>query len=292
MRILLLGKEGQLGGELNRILSSWADVNVLGQDDFELADFDGLAGIVRRIQPDVIVNAAAYTNVDQAESEPDVANAVNGIAPGILAKEARSIGAVLIHYSTDFVFDGSKKTPYTESDTPNPINAYGISKLIGENEIFRQGEAFLIFRTSWVYGLESNNFVTKILNWSRSQKEMRVVDDQIGSPSWTRMLAQVTSEILSKGAEDIHAFCKAHAGLYHLAGTGAASRYDWAKDILDLDPHKEDQAVDKIIPARSAEYPAPAVRPAYSALDSTHIQQTFGIQLQTWREYLRQAMLV
>lgn len=292
MRILLLGKNGQLGRELTKTLSSWNDVVSLGHADLDLTKADELRGAARYAQPAVIINAAAYTNVDRAESETELAVAVNGIAPGLLAEEARSLGAILIHYSTDFVFDGATNAPYVESDSPNPINAYGKSKLVGENAIRNIGDAFFIFRTSWVYGLDGNNFVTKALKWSRSQREMRVVDDQVGSPSWTRMLAQGTSEILAKGAGDIYAFCKAHTGVYHLAGTGAVSRHAWAKEILALDPHPEEQFVEKILSARSDAYPTPAVRPSYSALDSTRIQQEFGIRLQTWREYLRQAMLV
>lgn len=289
-RILLLGKDGQLGRELERALSSWDEVISLGYGDLDLTKTEELRAVVKRIQPTVIVNAAAYTAVDRAESETEFAMAVNGTAPGILAEEARPLDATLIHYSTDFVFDGAKGSPYTESDSPHPLTAYGKSKLMGENAICNAGCAFFVFRTSWVYGLESDNFVTKVLKWSRAQQEMRVVNDQVGSPTWIRALAQVTSDILSKGAEDIYAFSKAHVGIYHLAGIGAVSRYDWAKEILSLDPHREEQVVERLLPARSDEYPTPAVRPAYSALDSTRVQQTFRIQLQTWREYLHQAM--
>jgi len=290
IRLLLLGKNGQVGEELNRSLAPLGEVFAYGDGEFDLTQIDQMLEIVQDIKPNVIVNAAAYTAVDQAEVYPEIAMAANGTAPGALAEKARSMHIVLIHYSTDFVFDGRKGEPYNEADQPNPLSLYGKSKLAGERAIQDIGDSYLILRTSWVYSIGHDNFVTKVLKWSRTQQEMRVVNDQVGSPTWTRALAQVTSDILSKGTEDIYTFCKAHAGIYHLAGIGAVSRYDWAKEILSLDPHRKEQVVERLLPARSGEYPTPAYRPAYSALDSTRVQQTFRIQLQTWREYLNQAM--
>jgi dTDP-4-dehydrorhamnose reductase len=290
MRILLLGKNGQLGRELLSILSAWNKVTASDIDDLDLTEAARVRAKIREARPSVIINAAAYTDVDGAESHPELANIVNRDVPAMLAEEARSRDAAFIHYSTDFVFDGSKGSPYTEQDSPNPINVYGKSKLLGEEAVRKLGGAFFIFRTSWVYGLQSNSFVTKALKWSRVQREMRVVDDQIGSPTWTRALAQATSDILAKGADDILAFSTVHAGLYHLAGLGAVSRYDWAKEILALDPRPQEQTVERLLPARSADFPAPATRPPYSALDSTHVQRKFGIHLSTWQEQLREAM--
>jgi dTDP-4-dehydrorhamnose reductase len=196
MRILLTGKNGQVGAELQRALPVLGEVIALGRQDLDLASPDVLRRTVRDTKPDVIVNAAAYTAVDRAESEPELAAAVNGNAPGILAEEAQRSGAFLVHYSTDYVFDGTKDTPYTEDDTPNPLNAYGRSKLAGENAIRASGVSHYIFRTSWVYAAHGHNFLNTILRLARERRELKIVDDQTGAPTWARTIADITTQAL------------------------------------------------------------------------------------------------
>lgn len=290
MRILLLGGNGQLGWELRRTLAPLGEVIALDTPEFDLSEEDQVRQRVRQTQPQFIVNAAAYTAVDQAESEPDLATKVNAHAPGILAEEAKSIGAALVHYSTDYVFDGTKGSPYQESDTPNPLNVYGRSKLEGERAIQQVGGTYLVLRTSWVYSLRRNSFVTKILQWARERTILRVVEDQISNPTWARMLAEVTAQVLAvanvQGIEWLGERC----GLYHLAGDGYASRLEWAQAVLRYDPQKAEQKVKEVLPARTDEFPTPAQRPLYSALDCTRFYQTFGLCLPPWEEALKMAM--
>jgi len=201
MRILPLGENGQVGWELLRTLAPLGEVVAMGRAEADLSRPEQLRSVVRNVHPRVIVNAAAYTDVDRAESEPELAMAVNGNAPGILAEEAERNGAGLVHYSTDYVFDGEKREPYVETDLPNPINVYGRTKLAGEEAISRVGGAHLILRTSWVYSLCGGGFVTRVLRWAREKEVLRIVDDQVGSPAWARMLAEVTGLVLARGFE-------------------------------------------------------------------------------------------
>ena len=293
MNLLLLGKNGQLGWELQRCLQPLGRVAAFDTPKVDLADAAGLRKIVRECHPDCIVNAAAYTGVDKAESEPELAEAINGHAPGVLAEEARKLRAVLIHYSTDYVFDGKKGAPYIESDLPNPLNIYGASKLHGEQAIQQAGGEYLILRTSWVYtrrtgagDLRQGGFVNQVLDWARQLDRLRVVTDQVGNPTWSRMLAESTAQLLARGAVPI----REHTGLYHLAGSGLASRYDWAKLILELDPDKSQQRVKEIAPALTADFPTPAQRPLFSALDCSHFSATFGLQLPDWKAALQLAL--
>ncbi|MCJ7724013.1 MAG: dTDP-4-dehydrorhamnose reductase [Anaerolineales bacterium] len=289
IRFLLFGKDGQVGEELNRYLAPLGELFAYGDGEFDLTQIDQMMNIVNEIKPNVIVNAAAYTAVDQAEVFPEIAMTANGIAPGALAEKARAMHIVLIHYSTDFVFDGKKAKPYNESDEPNPLSSYGKSKLVGERSIQDIGDSFLILRTSWVYSMGHDNFVTKVLKWSRTQKEIHVVDDQIGSPTWARTLAKTTTSILESN-QDVYNFIKERSGIYHLAGEGAASRYDWANAILQFNPHQEERVVQELVRDKSSNFPTPAIRPTFSALDSTRIKKTFGIKLLGWKKYLYQAM--
>lgn len=289
MRILLLGKNGQLGWELLRSLSPLGKVLALDYPEIDLAKDDFIA-VTHAYQPQVIINATAYTAVDRAESEPEVAMAVNARAPGILAEQALKLGAALIHYSTDYVFDGAKGSDYTETDAPNPLGAYGRSKLEGELAIQQVGGAHLILRTSWVYSLRRESFVTKVLEWARQQTTLRVVSDQVGNPTWARMLAEISAQMLAKGNQDIAGWAGEHSGVYHLAGSDRASRLEWAQAILQLDPRKAEQRVQEILPARSADFPTPARRPLHSALNCDKFTHTFGLQLPPWRETLQLAM--
>jgi dTDP-4-dehydrorhamnose reductase len=203
MRILLLGKNGQLGWELHRTLQPLGKVFAVDYPEIDLTSPDSICKTVREYQPELIINAAAYTDVDRAESETEIAVAVNGRAPGLLAEQAQTICAGLIHFSTDYVFDGKKGSPYIETDTPNPINVYGRSKLEGEQSVSQVNGSYLILRTSWVYSLRRESFVTKVLRWSREKQTLRIVSDQIGSPTWARMLGEITAQMLAKAGGDV-----------------------------------------------------------------------------------------
>ena len=286
MKILLLGNTGQVGWELNRTLLTLGELTALDYPQVNMADSESISAVVRETQPNIIVNATAYTNVDKAESEPELAMAINGTGPGILAREAKKIGAALIHYSTDFVFDGEKGTPYTEADIPNPINMYGKTKLAGEKAIQQEGGAFLILRTAWVYSLRRPCFVTKVLQWARTREVLRIVDDQIGSPTWARTLAEATAQVIAQGRREPVEYIKEKAGLYHLAGGGSCSRYEWAKVILDLDPHKEERVVNELLSTKSGEFITPAMRPANTALECEKAISLLNLSVQNFIKYL------
>ena len=288
-RILLLGRDGQVGWELNRLLAPLGELTAPGRTQLDLTDLAALTGLVRGIQPDWIVNAAAYTDIDQAEAEPDLARQINARAPGALAAEANRLGACLLHFSTDYVFDGSQDKPYVEADAPNPLNAYGRTKLEGERAISQAGGRYFILRTSWVYSLRRQSFVTKVLAWADHQETLRIVDDQWGSPTWCRTLAEASVHLLRSGDEQGGDWRRAQAGLYHVACRGVASRFEWARAVLDLAGPKSRPEVS---PAASAEFPAAAIRPRYSALDSSRFESTFDFRLPDWRQALEAALLI
>jgi dTDP-4-dehydrorhamnose reductase len=290
MKILLLGNTGQLGWELERALATLGELYALDYPDLNLVDKDGTVSLIRDYQPQVIVNATAYTAVDKAEHERELADAINARGPGILAEEARSLGAALIHFSTDYVFDGAKGEPYIETDEPCPLGVYAESKLAGERAVQATGGEYLIFRTSWVYSLRRDSFVTKVLQWSRKQRSLKLVTDQISNPTWCRMLAEASAQILAMAAGDPAGWFGEHKGLYHLAGWGYASRLEWGKEILFLDRNKTEQVVEEVLPARTAEFPTPAARPLFSALNCDRFLTTFGLRLPDWQEALRLAM--
>lgn len=289
-KILQIGTKGQLGWELLCTCAPLGDLVALDYPDVDLSDFVGLRELVSTVKPAIILNAAAYTNVDKAESEPEKARAINAIGPGVLAEEAKKINAVLVHYSTDYVFDGTKNSPYVETDTPNPLSVYGHTKLEGEQAIAASGCANLVLRTSWVYSMRLGGFVTKVLQWARTQEIMRVVDDQISSPTSARMLAEVTALILAQGRDDVVGYLKEKGGLYHCAGGGSCSRYEWAKAILELDLQKEEQIVKQLLPTKSNKFPTPARRPMVSLLKSDHLNCAFSLNLAPWLSGLRLVM--
>jgi dTDP-4-dehydrorhamnose reductase len=289
-RILLLGKNGQVGWELERTLAPLGAVKAVDLPEVDLADAGGVRRLVRETRPEIIVNAAAYTAVDRAESEPELAMAVNGIAPGVLAEEAKALGAFLVHFSTDYVFDGEKRELYVETDSPNPLNVYGATKLAGDEAIRDVGGAYLILRTSWVYSMRGDGFVTKVLRWAREEEVLRVVEDQVGSPTWARMLAEVTAQALARNNGDSCDRLETRKGLYHLGGDGAASRYEWAQAILECDPHPEEQKSSGLLPSWTDEFPTPAKRPAFSALDCRRFAAAFNLSLPPWRESLWMAL--
>jgi dTDP-4-dehydrorhamnose reductase len=290
MKILLLGKYGQLGWELQRALATLGEVTALDYPEIDLAHAEQLRPIIRKAKSHIIVNATAYTAVDKAESEPNIAHAINAHAVGVMAEESRGLGASLVHYSTDYVFDGKKGGAYTESDPAAPLGVYGQSKLAGELAIQAVGGAFLILRTSWVYSMRRDSFVSKVLEWSRTQTTMRVVEDQVSNPTWCRMLAEITSQLLAMAGEHSSAWLKERSGIYHLAGWGYASRFEWAQAILANDPKREEQAIQELQPALTSEFPTPAQRPLFSALNCDRFFDTFGLKLPAWQDALRLAM--
>lgn len=275
--ILLTGQNGQLGWELQRALAPLGKVLGIDRAALDLADAAAIRKLVREIRPDIIVNAAAYTAVDQAEKDTDLAMAINGQAPGVMAEEARKLGALLVHYSTDYVFDGTKDSPYTEQDAPNPINAYGRSKLAGELAIRATDCRFLVFRTSWVYGLRGKNFLRTILRLAEEREELHIVADQIGAPTWSRMIAEATAQALSHRT--------APEGLFHLTCAGAISWHGFAQAILELTRHMRTR--DPLLsPIPSSDYPQPAARPRNSRLACDHLAQAVALSLPDWREAL------
>ena len=286
MKILLFGATGQLGTELRSTLAPLGELASFGVQTLNLENAKAIRETVRAIRPDVLVNASAYTAVDQAESEPEKAYRVNADAPGLLAAETARLDALLIHYSTDYVFDGSKGSPYVEADLPNPLSTYGKSKLAGEQAIQAGHARHLLLRTSWVYSLNRNSFVNKVLEWARRQEVLNVVSDQISNPTWARTLAQVTAHLLEKGTD----YLKERRGLYHVSGSGYISRFDWARKIVELDPRKGEQKVREIRPALTSDFPTPAQRPLFSALDCSLVQSTFEFTLPRWEDDLLLAM--
>jgi dTDP-4-dehydrorhamnose reductase len=288
-KILQIGTRGQVGWELLRTCAPLGEVVALDYPEVDLSDFAGLRRLVQEVKPNIILNAAAYTNVDKAESEPEKARAINAIGPGVLAEEAKKIDAVLVHYSTDYIFDGTKGSPYVETDTPNPLSVYGWTKLEGEQAIAGSGCVNLVLRTSWVYSMRQGGFVTKVMQWARAQEVMRVVDDQISSPTSARILAEVTALILAQGRDDVVGYLGEKGGLYHCAGGGSCSRYEWAKAILELDPHKEEQVVKELLPVRSDDFAVPANRPMVSVLNGSKILN-LAIRLECWQESLAALM--
>jgi len=290
MRILLLGKNGQLGWELRRCLAPLGDVTAWDLEELDLTHLEEIRPAVRQAAPQVIINASAYTAVDKAEQEPDIANLMNAKAPACLAQEAKALGSWFLHYSTDYVFDGEKGSPYVEEDTPNPINVYGQTKLEGERAVIAVDCLSLILRTSWVYSLRQQSFVTKVLQWARQQETMRVVDDQIGSPTWARMLAQITAALLAKGQALGEDWLAERRGVYHLAGSGAVGRYEWAKEILRLDPIGDEQIVEQVLAVGSDDFPTLAKRPPFTALNCDRFKQAFGFRMPDWQLVLKLAI--
>lgn len=286
MKILLFGKNGQLGWEAHRTLSPLGEVYAFDSSGLNLIHFNKLRETIRHIKPDVIINASAYTDVDRAETEPELAMAVNAKAPSIMAEEAHALRSVLIHYSTDYVFDGKKGSPYIETDGANPLNVYGQSKLAGEQAICQVGGGYVILRTSWVYSLRGNGFVNKVLSWSRKQDTLKIVTDQVGSPTWAHMLGEITALLIGRGSGYLHE----RTGIYHVAGSGGVSRFEWAKEILNLDPNKSEQIVREVVPAFTADFPTPAQRPLFSALGCLNFERVFGLEIASWEKYLKLAM--
>ena len=289
-RILLLGCVGQLGWEAQRALSTLGELVCRDYPQVDFAHPETLPALLAEVRPQVILNAVAYTAVDRAENEPALARAINATAPGVLAEPARQQRAALIHISTDYVFDGSQNSPYREDDPPHPINTYGQTKLEGEQLVAQAGGAAVTLRTSWVYTLRRDSFATKVLEWSRKQPVLKVVTDQVGSPTWARLLAEITAQLVAAAGDQSYDWFSQHAGLYHLAGEGACSRFEFARAVLDNDPKKHEQVTERMEPALTADFPTPAARPLYSALDCSRFAAEFNLRLPPWQAALRLAM--
>ncbi len=286
--ILLIGASGQIGRELALTLSPLGPVRAPGRSSLDLASADAIRGAVRETAPGLIVNAGAYTAVDQAEAEPDLAQAVNGAAPGILAEEAKRLGAALVHYSTDYVFDGRASRPYREVDATGPVNAYGQSKLAGEQAIAAVGCAHLILRSGWVYSRHGANFLTTIRRLAAEREELRIVDDQRGAPTWARPIAEATALILTNcNARSGPGELGERGGLYHLAAAGESTWFGFGETIVAaMAEADEPLSVTAITPVTTGEYPTPARRPGYSVLDCSKIFDCFGVGLPHWRDQL------
>jgi len=300
--ILLTGKNGQVGGELLRLLPKWGEVVAFGRDQLDLSKLDNIRRTIREVRPQLIVNAAAYTAVDRAETDEATAQAINEKAPGLMAEEAKKIGATLLHYSTDYVFDGTKRVPYDETDSANPINIYGKTKFAGEQAIRSSGVPYLIFRTAWVYATRGRNFLLTILRLATEREELRIVSDQVGAPTCAADLAAATCKILAgiternSGQFVFSEVC----GTYHMSAAGETTWYEFAKTILEAaraasrtpiwlaDATKGCRLIARrIIPISTEEFRSPTRRPAYSVLSNSRLMKTFGIALPDWRFQLQ-----
>ncbi len=304
-KILLFGKNGQVGHALCQWLPVCGELVATDRSHVDLTQPGSIRAAIREARPNWIVNAAAYTAVDRAESEPELAQAINGDALRIMGEEAAKITAAVVHYSTDYVFDGTKKAPYVESDATRPINVYGKTKLAGEQALQASGVPFLIFRTSWVYGTQGKNFLLTVLKLASAKEELRIVNDQVGAPTWSRVIAQATARILRQINASHSAELSADfpSGIYHLTAAGETTWHGFAQAILAECANSPNLGswyteatqgaallAKRLVPIASVEFPTPARRPANSLLSNSKVQNSFGIDLPDWRTQLRAAI--
>lgn len=293
-RILLIGNNGQVGWELQRTLSSLGEVRAVDRQALDLTDPDSIRRVIRDSRPALIVNAAAYTAVDKAESEAGLAMAINGSAPGIMAEEAKRLNAALVHYSTDYVFDGAKTQPYAENDAVNPLGVYGASKLAGEQAIQATGVPHLIFRTSWVYGARGKNFLLTMLRLCKERDELRVVADQIGAPTWSRTIAEMTAQALACTALPKGVSMQEASGIYHLTGAGATSWCGFTQAILENVAQRAlagaHARLPRLVPIATSDYPTPARRPKNSQMSNAKLADVFGLVSPAWDSQLHLCM--
>jgi dTDP-4-dehydrorhamnose reductase len=284
-RVLLIGHTGQLGRRLRRTLATIGPLHCPSRAELDLADIASIRRTVREVQPGLIVNAAAYTAVDRAESEEAIARVANATAPEVLAEEARRAGAIVVHFSTDYVFDGRSDRPYVELDPPSPINAYGRTKLAGERAVLDSGARAIVFRIGWVYDCEGRNFLTTIRRLAGERGSIEVVGDQVGVPTWSGTIAQEVARVAVRTlrAKEGDGWAP---GLYHLSGSGHASWAQFAAEILQQWPVPGREHV-RVAAIPSTSYPTPAARPAYTVMDSARMRGMFGVSLPDWREQLR-----
>ena len=290
MRLLITGANGQVGWELRRSLALMGEVIAMDRNGCDLSRLQDLSRIIRKTRPDIVLNAAAYTTVDKAEDEEALATMINGTAVGVIAEEVRKLGALLIHYSTDYVFDGTKAVPYTEDDAPHPINAYGRSKLAGERAIEQCGGDNLILRTSWLYAARGHNFLNTVLRLARERDELRIVVDQIGAPTWAREIAAASASIARLAAAERNRG-NFSSGIFNVTAAGATSWFGFAEAIFDYaQPTKVGRNRPKIHPISSSEYPTAAARPKNSRLAGDRVRRRFGIALADWNSALKACM--
>ena len=286
-RVLILGAQGQLGIELQKAFQGAGEVAALGREWCDLAHPEVIRAAMEEMRPGIVLNAAAYTAVDRAESQPELAMLVNGEAPGVLAKEARKIGALLVHYSTDYVFDGSKTGPWVEDDAVNPLNEYGRSKLAGERKIALAGGQYLIFRTSWVYSPHGTNFLRTMLRLGREREHLRVVNDQIGAPTTAAALARATRAVVDQIASG---FEFADSGIYHMTCAGATSWCGFAQEIFRRAQAPEGKSWPVVTGIPDTEYPTAAKRPKNSVLSNAKLLSRFGVELPAWEDALAETL--
>jgi dTDP-4-dehydrorhamnose reductase len=291
-RILIVGNAGQLGRELESIFAGVGPMVAVDRESVDLADADQTRALVRRAEPDLILNAAAYTAVDRAESEPELAHAINAQAPQVLAEEARERDALFVHYSTDYIFDGSKAGPWVETDTPNPLNVYGASKLAGEQAVEKVGGKFLILRTSWVYGPHGNNFLLTMLRLGRERDRLSIVDDQVGAPTTSIELARTTHAIVKGIHCGEFGAPSEWTGLYHTTCSGSVSWFGFAQAIFTRAAELLGAKAPELAPISTSAYPTPAARPRNSVLASAKLAERFGIQLPPWQGALEETLQV
>jgi dTDP-4-dehydrorhamnose reductase len=284
MKILLTGATGQVGYELERSLQALGEVVAVDRTRMDLSDLDQVRSVVRAVRPQLIVNPAAYTAVDKAESEPELAHRVNALAPGVMAEEARVLGAAMVHYSTDYVFDGSKQGAYLETDATGPINVYGQSKLAGEQAIAATGIPHLILRTSWVYGNRGKNFLLTMLRLAAERNELRVVADQHGAPTWSRTIADTTAAILAQARSGGAQWWENNTGIYHLSAQNHTTWHGFTQAIVD-----NAGLACRVLPITSAEYPVPARRPVNSIMCSEKLMRNLA-RLPDWEQALKLCM--
>jgi len=291
-RVLVTGGSGQVGGELIHELAELGEVYAPGRSELDLADADSIRKVMREFKPQWVVNAGAHTAVDKAESEPELAFAINATAPEVLAAEAKETGAVILHFSTDYVFDGSKPTPYIETDATGPLSVYGTSKLAGEQALAASGVPYLVFRTSWVYGATGKNFLLSILRFAREREHLRIVGDQHGAPTWSLDLARMSAHIIAGrqqfAATNQCSFAEAVApvsGIYHAGGSGETTWFGFAeKGIAELRALEPDAKLATVEAIPTSEYPTAAKRPVNSRLDGTKLKQAFDWRMMDWQE--------
>lgn len=292
MKILVTGARGQVGSDLSRLLPTLGEVVAIDLAEMDLTRGDDIRRVLRDERPDVVVNAAAHTAVDKAESEPELARLVNAVAPGIMAQELQRTGGMLVHYSTDYVFDGTKPGAYTEEDQPNPFSVYGSTKWEGERAVAVSGVPHLILRTSWIYGARGKNFLLTMLRLFEERDELKVVNDQIGAPTWCTWVAETTAILLSRCLENEQT--RAHpadwSGTYHVTAGGSTSWFGFASAIRELRYGADAFLGPRILAIPSSEYPTPARRPANSVLSNAKLKARFGIEQKPWDAMLKQCM--
>ncbi|MGA3049782.1 MAG: dTDP-4-dehydrorhamnose reductase [Terracidiphilus sp.] len=285
-KIVVFGRTGQVGWELRHKLACLGQVTNVEYPEVDLRQPESIRTALRAVRPTVIINAAAYTAVDKAESEPESAMAINGVAPALIAEEAKRLGSIVVHYSTDYVFDGSKQSPYVETDAPNPKNVYGKTKLAGDEAVQASGCEHLILRTSWVYGARGNNFLLTMLRLAGERDELKIVDDQTGGPTSSECIAQATADILAQVLGPLGDGLNGRSGIYNLTNAGETTWFGFARALLNMAAGTMGTKLPKLIPIPTSEFPRPAARPANSRLSCQRLEEAFGVRMPHWEEAL------